>query len=94
MRAASLVSVVIPAFNEAGALESLVAGVREGLRGRSLEIVFVNDGSTDTTAAVLDQLATTDPAVKVVHLSRNFGHQAALFARLTNPAVDTRGFPS
>ena len=43
-----------------------------------MEIVFVNDGSTDASGVVIDDLARTDNHVTVVHLSRNFGHQAAL----------------
>lgn len=77
-----LISVVIPAYDEAGVLKSLVAQVGEGLAGQRFEILIVNDGSTDGTREVIDQLGAEDPRVKGIHLSRNFGHQAAILAGL------------
>lgn len=80
----TVVSVVLPVFNEAAVLERLDRLVREGLAetGCRSEIIYVNDGSTDGSAEVLDQLARSHPGTRVVHLSRNFGHQAALQAGL------------
>ena len=52
------------------------------------ELVIVDDGSRDGTAAVLAGLADDDPRVKVVTLSRNFGHQAALTAALEHTSGD------
>ena len=46
------------------------------------ELILVNDGSADRTPELLDRIASADPRVRVVHLSRNFGHQAALTAGL------------
>lgn len=80
--AEALISVVVPAYNEAAVLETLRAAVFAGLEGQRAELIFVNDGSTDGSAEVLDRLAATDPRVRVVHLARNFGHQAALAAGL------------
>lgn len=89
MRGANpLVSVVVPAYDEGAAIEGLVAGVQRALAGRRLEIVVVNDGSRDDSAAVLDRLAAGDSSLKVVHLSRNFGHQAALLAGLRHARGD------
>src|SRR5262249_20315363 len=50
--------------------------------------IYVNDGSTDGTAAILNQLAASDSRIKVIHLSRNFGHQAALTAGLDVTTAD------
>ncbi len=50
--------------------------------GLDLELVIVNDGSRDTTPQLLDEAAASDPRVKAVHLTRNFGHQAAISAGL------------
>jgi dolichol-phosphate mannosyltransferase len=80
----SLISVVVPLYNEAGALRALYDGVIAALEpcGGQMELVFVNDGSTDASAGILDRLAAKDPRVHVLHLSRNFGHQSALQAGL------------
>jgi dolichol-phosphate mannosyltransferase len=77
-------SFVLPAFNEEGTLEEMarrIVSVGEKL-GEPFEIVWVNDGSTDGTAQTLDRLADRDHRIKAVHLSRNFGHMAALTAGL------------
>jgi dolichol-phosphate mannosyltransferase len=50
--------------------------------GLDYELLFVNDGSTDESPEMLDRLAATDERVRVVHLARNFGHQAAVTAGL------------
>lgn len=80
----TLVSVVLPAFNESAVLRELHARVSAALReyGCRYEIIFVNDGSTDDSSSVLDQLAREDAGVRVLHFSRNFGHQAAVQAGL------------
>jgi dolichol-phosphate mannosyltransferase len=58
--------------------------VLEGLvqMGLDFEIVWVNDGSSDRSCQILDELAAQDPRVCVVHLTRNFGHQPAVCAGL------------
>lgn len=78
------VSVVLPVFNEVAVLDRLVEGLVTVLRETLLEyeIVFVNDGSTDGSAAGLDRIAAENDRVRVVHFSRNFGHQAAVHAGL------------
>src|SRR5438128_2068716 len=50
--------------------------------------IYVNDGSTDGTSTTLDRLAASDSRVAVIHLSRNFGHQAALSAGLDAANAD------
>lgn len=75
-------SVVVPVFNEEEVLQETyrrLTGVMEGL-GSSYEIVFVDDGSKDRSPGILDRLAQHDPRVRVIHFSRNFGHQAAITA--------------
>jgi dolichol-phosphate mannosyltransferase len=84
------VSIVLPLFNEAEVLRhlhNLVAQTLEHL-GCDYEILFVNDGSTDASTAILDDLAATDARVKVLHFSRNFGHQAAVHAGLSHARGD------
>ena len=85
-RGEPLLSVVIPIYNEQATLSELYRRLThvlsENLAELAYEIVFVNDGSTDGSIQILSELHADDPAVKVVNLSRNFGHQAALTAGL------------
>ncbi len=76
------VSVVVPLYNEADSLPELHARLSEVLsaEGDGYEILFINDGSTDDSAKVLDELAGADVHVGVVHFRRNFGKAAALDA--------------
>jgi dolichol-phosphate mannosyltransferase len=84
------VSVVIPLWNEQENLESLHGRLTHTLDGMGLcyEIVFVNDGSRDATTWMLDRFYEDDPHVAVMHLSRNFGHQAAVSAGLERARGD------
>jgi len=81
-RSPALVSVVAPLFDEEGTAEEFRRRVRAALQGFDYELVLVDDGSTDRTPAILRRMAEEDPRVRVVTLSRNFGHQAALTAGL------------
>jgi dolichol-phosphate mannosyltransferase len=73
---------VIPVFNEEGNLRELHARLTSVLSGiaRSYEIVCVDDGSVDRSVEVLEELQGTDPHVRVLVFSRNFGHHIALTA--------------
>ena len=75
-------SVVIPAYNEesnvATMYERLVAALDKVVDG--LEILYVDDGSADTTWERVAELAAADPRVRGLRFARNFGHQAALTA--------------
>lgn len=74
-------SVIIPFYNEAANVGPLVAELRAALAplGLSLEVLLVNDGSTDATAAALNEAAAVWPAVRVEHFPRNRGQAAALW---------------
>ena len=76
------VSIVIPVFNEAESLPVLAGELRAAMESlaRPYEVLFVDDGSTDGSAEVLAALASSDPRVRVVRLSRNQGQSAALAA--------------
>jgi dolichol-phosphate mannosyltransferase len=84
------VSVVLPVYNEERVLEALEPWVTQAVRrcGCRPELVFVNDGSQDGSPATLDELARRFEHVRVVHLSRNFGHQAAVQAGLRHCTGD------
>lgn len=81
-------SVVIPLFNEAKGLPGLheriaeVARYLQVKRGLSLEVVYVDDGSSDGTSAIAKSLPTMPLDIQIVTLSRNFGKEAALLAGL------------
>jgi polyisoprenyl-phosphate glycosyltransferase len=79
------ISVVLPVFNESDNLNALVSRllpVLDRVAADSFEVVFIDDGSHDGSAELLDALSEEDSRVNVVHFSRNFGHQAALQAGL------------
>jgi glycosyltransferase involved in cell wall biosynthesis len=81
-------SIVVPLFNEAEGLATLhgriveVARALKAARGLSTEVVYVDDGSQDTTLAIARQLPADGLDVQVLSLSRNFGKEAALLAGL------------
>lgn len=87
-RTLRLLSVVAPVLNEEGVVEAFYGRVCEALEGLPFELVLVDDGSTDRTPELLAQIAQADARVKVVTLSRNFGHQAAITAGLDHAAGD------
>jgi dolichol-phosphate mannosyltransferase len=75
-------SVVVPCYNEQEAIEACHAALTRALSQSvgNYQVVYVNDGSSDQTYALLGAIQRSDPKVKVVDLSRNFGHQIALSA--------------
>ncbi len=79
-REPELVSVAAPMHDEAGTAATFHARVVAALDGVPFELVIVDDGSRDGTPAALRELAAADRRVKVITLSRSFGHQAALTA--------------
>jgi dolichol-phosphate mannosyltransferase len=83
-------SVVVPAYNEEEVLPAFYARLVAALEGLPVraEILFVDDGSRDGTAAILAGFAAADPRVRVLGFTRNFGHQAALCAGLDHCTGD------
>jgi len=88
LRSPNLLSVVAPVYDEEELVEEFVRRTTAAVADYAFELVLVNDGSSDSTPELLDRLAAADPRVRVVHLSRNFGHQAALTAGLEHAAGD------
>ncbi|HEX3501232.1 MAG TPA: glycosyltransferase family 2 protein [Stellaceae bacterium] len=78
------ISVVIPIYNEEENLDPLYRALKPVLDelGQEAEIIFVDDGSTDSSPQVLDRLAAADPCVCVIRLRRNYGQTAALMAAI------------
>jgi glycosyltransferase involved in cell wall biosynthesis len=83
-----LLSVVAPVYNEEQLVELFVERTCAAVADYNFELVIVNDGSSDATPGLLERIADADPRVRVVHLSRNFGHQAALTAGLEHAVGD------
>ena len=78
-RAERLVSFVLPVLNEQESLRSLHQKIAEVMAGQpgEFELIFVDDGSTDESFAILQALHAEDPRVRVVQFRRNFGKAAA-----------------
>ncbi len=73
-------SVCVPVFEEAGNLAPLHAALSRALSGLDWEVIYVNDGSRDTSARELAAIAAEDPRARVIHFVRNYGQTAALTA--------------
>src|SRR5882724_11233394 len=75
-------SIIVPIFNEEGSAKRLYIRLTQVMRalGEAYEIVFVDDGSTDRSPAILGDIQEADSRVRVVTLRRNFGQTPALKA--------------
>src|SRR5579863_9667891 len=79
-----MISIVVPVYNEEDLIAQFHEAVSRSLQGinEGWEVVYVNDGSTDSTLELLKNLQALDPHVVVVELSRNWGQVGAIFAGL------------
>lgn len=84
------VSVVIPVYNEEGNLLELINRTRKACQSsaHSFEIILVDDGSNDESAAILTEAAACYPEVLAVFLNRNYGQHAAVFAGFEKSSGD------
>lgn len=89
---APVLSVVSPVYNEAEGVEEFYGRCTDALQAIKPpvrhEIIFVDDGSSDGSLDVLHRLQADDPRIKVIQLSRNFGHQIAITSGLDNAHGD------
>lgn len=83
---AGLISIIVPVYNEESNVVALyreLKAVLQPISGRyAHEIIFVNDGSVDESGKRIEELAATDPAVRYIEFSRNFGKEIAMSAGL------------
>jgi len=80
---ADVLSLILPAYNEELNIRRVYEEIRHSLGwSQNIEIIFVDDGSSDGTAQCVRDLRREDPTVRLIRFGRNFGHQAALFAGL------------
>ena len=79
-----LLSVIIPCYNEEAVLRTTHERLTSVLSGMDVpyELIFIDDGSRDNTTQILTELQLFDPHIRVLLLSRNFGHQIAVTAGL------------
>ncbi len=77
-----LLSVIIPCYNEEEVIEETYKRLKNVLEQNKIhyELIFINDGSSDNTLSILENLSTKDNKVKIISFSRNFGHQPAVSA--------------
>jgi len=82
MEHGSKISITVPVYNERESLPHLLPRLKSVLErmARPWEVILVNDGSSDGSEAILDDMAREDPRVKVVHFRRNAGQTAAMMA--------------
>ncbi len=86
----AVISVVAPIFNEEANLPEFRRRVAAALNGADLdwELIFINDGSDDASAQIIRAFHAQDPRVKLIELSRNFGHQPAVTAGVRHALGD------
>ena len=86
-----LISVIIPCYNEAAVVREAhrrLGEVAAKIAGARFEFIYVDDGSSDDTAALLHEISTADVRVRCLRLSRNFGQQVATTAGLEHARGD------
>ncbi len=86
----SLISIVVPVFNEEGLIEWSHDRLKETMdgTGEDYELIFVNDGSRDSSPELLRGICARDPRSKLISFSRNFGHQCAISAGMAESRGD------
>jgi dolichol-phosphate mannosyltransferase len=86
-----MISVVVPIFNEEENLAELrtrMTAALDTIAGETWELICVNDGSRDRSLAMLREMNQQDPRIKIINLSRNFGHQPAVTAGIHHAGGD------
>ncbi len=84
------ISIVVPVFNEEKVIDVLYQALLQNVKPLpyDYELIFVDDGSSDSTPFILDRIARNDPKVRALILSKNFGHQFALTCGLDHATGD------
>lgn len=75
-----LLSIIVPVYNEEDNVEELIKRLLEAVKRYRFEIIFIDDGSTDNTSAIIKKHLKDEKRIKLVRFYRNFGHQMALTA--------------
>ncbi|MBQ0146536.1 MAG: glycosyltransferase family 2 protein [Lachnospiraceae bacterium] len=79
-------SVIVSVFNEEKVLQKFYDAIKPCLEqtGKTYELIFVNDGSTDSSMEIIRMLSENDSNIRAISFSRNFGHEAAMLAGIDN----------
>ena len=86
-----LLSIVVPCYNEEKTVEIFFDEIQKTLVDINYEVIFINDGSEDNTQEKIMNLADSNPNVKYISFSRNFGKESAIYAGLINATGDLVG---
>ncbi|HLG38520.1 MAG TPA: glycosyltransferase, partial [Chitinophagaceae bacterium] len=83
-------SVILPILNEESCLRDVLKEIELNLQalGKIFEIICIDDGSTDSTWAIIEHLNKEKPFIKGIRFSRNFGHQIAVYAGIKHSCGD------
>lgn len=89
-RSIKKLSIVVSVYNEEEALEAFLTEIRNTLASAAYdrEVILVDDGSSDRSAALIERAVADDPTLKAIHFSRNFGHEAAMLAGIDHSTGD------
>ncbi|WP_241581805.1 glycosyltransferase family 2 protein [Rosenbergiella nectarea] len=84
------ITLIVPVYNEEEAIPFFYNTIKryDPLKDNTIEIIFINDGSTDNTESIITSLSKEDPQVKTISFTRNFGKEPALFAGLEASSGD------
>lgn len=84
----TVLSIVVPCFNEEESVGIFLDEIQKVLAGYDFEVIYINDGSSDNTLKNIKDLADSNPNVKYISFSRNFGKESAIYAGLKNASGD------
>ncbi|MBR3156732.1 MAG: glycosyltransferase family 2 protein [Methanobrevibacter sp.] len=79
-----VLSIVVPCYNEEESVTMFLDDIQKTLVAFDYEVLFINDGSSDSTLEIIRNLADSNPNVKYISFSRNFGKESAIYAGLIN----------
>lgn len=77
-------SIVVPCYNEEESVTMFLDDIQKTLVDFDYEVIFINDGSSDSTLEIIRNLVDSNPNVKYISFSRNFGKESAIYAGLIN----------
>lgn len=79
-----VLSIVVPCYNEEESVTMFLDDIQKTLVAFDYEVIFINDDSSDSTLEIIRNLADSNPNVKYISFSRNFGKESAIYAGLIN----------